>query len=1094
CGLQQQREETVRLVLSQLKEITGVEDAAILEQALEASRTRSGDYDLSQAVSMLVDEDATAPPSAATSTHCTQVAVKPELSGDGAAVAGNNGGASSSPQKRPAKVIDLTAAEGDDLQKAIALSLQEQQVAGVSAEEQDISRALEQSLGSGGKRKRGADAWQDPANPYERRRQGDWPVGIKNVGNTCWFSAVMQSLFHLRVFRRLVLAFEPVSLASGHPPQERRSLGLMQELRPLFALLGASRRKYVDPGRALELLREAFAGSGGAGAAGGSQGGQGSGAQSQQQQDVSEFTHKLLEWLEEAFQLARCANPAAEVGMPRPDQTNPMLDLFYGRFRCEGESEGLRFSREEAFGQYPLQVSGFSDIHESLEAATTNLEPEASTVPGARRLGQESWFTKLPPVLVFELSRFRFNQQLGKPEKIHHRLDFPEQLYLDRYMEYNKNITRSKREEVRRLKAEWERLHKCLNKYVQYGSGPKRVPLHDVLQYTLEFVESKAAMHKAEDVEMGSPSSSLGLGSPSSSPPDEGRARGQSPRSSVDGGPCPRHVAEPELRMLQTCLRRWRAEVEHDVKELQDSMSRIEATIRDIYTEPSLLQVPYRLHAVLVHEGQAASGHYWAFVYCPRRSAWLKFNDVTVTEVSWAELLRDSVGGHHCTSAYCLLYVDRNNRDLFDEVKDSELELPSDLAQFVEEDNEAFRRELDQWDRSHKDQGSVDVAAGGSDIVVTPLRQQQGSPTPERVSSAAEWSCSGTAVPWPEVQLEHARLAQGSFQGVRLAQLGPTLATEGPRATLSKALDQELARLQRLAKHANSSSMGGSHSRAPSELAQEARLYHPGLFLLLNGIPVQPHLRRVLLEQFAHPDLDRDPTGKLLRQEALRCLEHLRGGSSDSEEAEEEATYRGWHALYVRFRRLATVLAVGLDRLWAGRLPEALSLLSGACVLNEALLRGPPPAGPQARHLGLDPRLLAHCRRLALLELNEKCASQFEEGGLEDSLEALRLMSQSVLPSLAPLLAPQAPDSDARAIEEVRNRWCSMLGLAMSDEKQERLQELLSKLLDPGAELPVPAVTTLTVPRLPDLGAAFETAMRRLNASGQLEAALSSAS
>lgn len=76
-------------------------------------------------------------------------------------------------------------------------------------------------------------------------------------------------------------------------------------------------------------------------------------------------------------------------------------------------------------------------------------------------------------------------------------------------------------------------------------------------------------------------------------------------------------------------------------------------------------QTPYRLHAVLVHEGQAVSGHYWAFVYCPRRSAWLKFNDVTVTEASWAELLRDSVGGHHCTSAYCLLYVDRNNRDLF---------------------------------------------------------------------------------------------------------------------------------------------------------------------------------------------------------------------------------------------------------------------------------------------------------------------------------------------------------------------------------------------------------------------------------------------
>lgn len=94
-----------------------------------------------------------------------------------------------------------------------------------------------------------------------------------------------------------------------------------------------------------------------------------------------------------------------------------------------------------------------------------------------------------------------------------------------------------------------------------------------------------------------------------------------------------------------------------------------------------------------------------------------------------------------------------------------------------------------------------------------------------------------------------------SAQGVRLAQLVPTLTTEGPRAALAKALDQELARLQRLAKHAPC-----------GEASQEPRLHHPGLFLLLNGIPVQPHLRRVLLEQFAHPDLEGDPTGRLLRQ------------------------------------------------------------------------------------------------------------------------------------------------------------------------------------------------------------------------------------
>lgn len=43
-----------------------------------------------------------------------------------------------------------------------------------------------------------------------------------------------------------------------------------------------------------------------------------------------------------------------------------------------------------------------------------------------------------------------------------------------------------------------------------------------------------------------------------------------------------------------------------------------------------------------------------------RGSCWLKFNDVSVSEVSWQEVRRESVGGAHGnTSAYCLVYINR---------------------------------------------------------------------------------------------------------------------------------------------------------------------------------------------------------------------------------------------------------------------------------------------------------------------------------------------------------------------------------------------------------------------------------------------------
>lgn len=40
--------------------------------------------------------------------------------------------------------------------------------------------------------------------------------------------------------------------------QEHRNLPFMQELRNLFSLMVGSRRKYVDPSKAVEILKDAF--------------------------------------------------------------------------------------------------------------------------------------------------------------------------------------------------------------------------------------------------------------------------------------------------------------------------------------------------------------------------------------------------------------------------------------------------------------------------------------------------------------------------------------------------------------------------------------------------------------------------------------------------------------------------------------------------------------------------------------------------------------------------------------------------------------------------------------------------------------------
>ncbi|XP_016296013.1 ubiquitin carboxyl-terminal hydrolase 25-like isoform X1 [Sinocyclocheilus anshuiensis] len=703
--LQQHSQKHQQTLLNQLREVTGTTDVQLLQQALQVSNG-----DLAEAVAFLTEKNAKVPQQDEATYYQTA-----QITNDRYISVGS---------QADTNVIDLTGDDKDDLQRAIALSLEESNRAfretGITDEEQAISRVLEASIAENkaSLKRTHTEVWSDSPNPHDRKRQENCHVGLKNVGNTCWFSAVIQSLFNLLEFQRLVLHYPPPARMQDLPrnQKEHRNLPFMQELRCLFSLLVGSKRKYVDPSRAVEILKDAFKSS------------------ESQQQDVSEFTHKLLDWLEDAFQIK------VEEDREGEKPKNPMVDLFYGRFLAVGVLEGKKFENTEMFGQYPLQVNGFKDLHECLEAAMIEGEIESvHSAENSAKSGQEHWFTELPPVLTFELSRFEFNQTLGRPEKIHNKLEFPSMLYMDRYMDRNRDITRIKREEIRRLKEHLTVLQQRLERYLSYGSGPKRFPLADVLQFAMEFASSKpVCTSPVEDIDTTAPPgattallpppASTGE-QPDASVPPEGSGSGpqaqqqqqqqQPQRVSIHKPftqsrvppdlpmhPAPRHITEEELRVLEGCLHRWRSEVENDTGDLQASISRIHRTIELMYSDKSMMQVPYRLHAVLVHEGQANAGHYWAYIFDPHQQRWMKYNDISVTKSSWEELVRDSFGGYRNASAYCLMYIDDKKPFLIEEEFDKETgqmlsgldKLPPDLKEYVEADNELFEREMEEWD------------------------------------------------------------------------------------------------------------------------------------------------------------------------------------------------------------------------------------------------------------------------------------------------------------------------------------------------------------------------------------------------------------
>uniref|UniRef100_A0A8C6H3F6 Ubiquitin carboxyl-terminal hydrolase 28 n=1 Tax=Mus spicilegus TaxID=10103 RepID=A0A8C6H3F6_MUSSI len=1025
-----------QMLLNQLREITGIQDPSFLHEALKASNG-----DITQAVSLLTDQRVKEP------SHDTTAAEPSEVE------------ESATSKDLLAKVIDLTHDNKDDLQAAIALSLLESP--NIQADNRDLNRAhaANSAETKRSKRKR-CEVWGENHNPNNWRRVDGWPVGLKNVGNTCWFSAVIQSLFQLPEFRRLVLSYNlPQNILENcRSHTEKRNIMFMQELQYLFALLLGSNRKFVDPSAALDLLKGAFRSS------------------EEQQQDVSEFTHKLLDWLEDAFQLAVNVNSHL-----RNKSENPMVQLFYGTFLTEGVREGKPFCNNETFGQYPLQVNGYHNLDECLEGAM--VEGDIALLPSDRsvKYGQERWFTKLPPVLTFELSRFEFNQSLGQPEKIHNKLEFPQIIYMDRYMYKSKELIRSKRESVRKLKEEIQILQQKLERYVKYGSGPSRFPLPDMLKYVIEFASTKPASESclsgsAEHVtlplpsvhcpisdltpkESSSPEScSQNAGSTFSSPEDalpssEGmNGPFTSPHSSLEtpAPPAPRTVTDEEMNFVKTCLQRWRSEIEQDIQDLKNCISSSTQAIEQMYCDPLLRQVPYRLHAVLVHEGQASAGHYWAYIYNQPRQIWLKYNDISVTESSWEELERDSYGGLRNVSAYCLMYINDNLPHFSAEASSNESDetageveaLSVELRQYIQEDNWRFQQEVEEWEEeqsckipqmesspnsSSQDFSTSQESPAVSSHEVRCLSSEHAVIAKEQTAQAIAntahaYEKSGVEAALSEVMLSPA------MQGVILAiaKARQTFDRDGSEAGLIKAFHEEYSRLYQLAKETPT-----SHS--------DPRLQHVLVYFFQNEAPKRV-VERTLLEQFADRNLSYDERSISIMKVAQAKLMEIGADDMNMEE------YKRWHEDYSLFRKVSVYLLTGLELFQKGKYQEALSYLVYAYQSNAGLL----VKGPRR---GVKESVIALYRRKCLLELNAKAASLFETNDDHSVTEGINVMNELIIPCIHLIINNDISKDDLDAIEVMRNHWCSYLGKDIAENLQLCLGEFLPRLLDPSAEI-----------------------------------------